>query len=79
VMKASPALARRLAATEEELARLKAAQQARAPVVARIAPRIAERFERIVIDLESRLQRDTRALEGGANRGDRPADSAETG
>jgi DNA invertase Pin-like site-specific DNA recombinase len=58
VLKASPALGRRLAATEEELARLKAAQQARAPVVARIAPRVAERFERIVTDLEMRLQRD---------------------
>jgi hypothetical protein len=58
VMQASPALARRLASTEEELARLKAAQQARAPVVARIAPRFAERFERIVDDLETHMQSD---------------------
>ena len=58
MMKASLALARRLAAAEEELARLKAAQQARAPVIARIGPRVAERFERIVTDLEGRLRRD---------------------
>jgi site-specific DNA recombinase len=58
MMKASPALARRLAAAEEELARLKSAQQARAPVIARVGPRIAERFERMAGELEVRLQRD---------------------
>ena len=58
MLAASPALARRLAAAEEELARLKAAQQARAPVIARIGPRVAERFERMAGELEPRLQRD---------------------
>lgn len=58
LLKASPALAKRLAAAEEELARLQAAQQVRAPVIARIAPRSGERFERMAGDLELHMQRD---------------------
>lgn len=57
MLKSSPALAKRLTDSEGELARLKAQQEARAPVIARIAPRSAERFDRIVTELEMRLQR----------------------
>ncbi len=58
LLKASPALAKRLASAEAELERLQAVRQAKAPVIARIAPRIGERFLAIVDQLEQCLARD---------------------
>jgi site-specific DNA recombinase len=60
LLKASPALAQRLAAAETELERLQAAasQVARAaPIVARIIPMVAERWLSIVTRLEQPLGR----------------------
>ncbi len=58
LLKGSPALAKRLAATEAELERLQAESHPKAPVVARIAPRIAERFLALVDQLEAHLGED---------------------
>jgi hypothetical protein len=58
LMKASPALARRLAAAEDELERLQARQLVKAPIVGRIVPNVAEMHLAIVDKLEERLGRD---------------------
>jgi hypothetical protein len=59
LLKASPALAQRLVAAEAELGRLQAvaSQLTRAPIVARIVPRVAERWLAIVDRLEEPLGR----------------------
>ncbi len=58
LLRSSPTLAKRLAAAEEELGRLQAERQARAPAVARLALRIGERFLAMVDRLEERLGQD---------------------
>lgn len=58
LLKSSPALAKRLSTAEEELGRLQAQQRAKAPVVARIAPKVAEMFLGLLNRLEEPLGRD---------------------
>jgi site-specific DNA recombinase len=58
LLRSSPVLAQRLAAAEAELERLKSERQQKARVIARIAPKVSERFLVQVDELEVRLGQD---------------------
>jgi site-specific DNA recombinase len=58
LLKASPALAKRLAVTESELSRLQAERNRKQPALGKILPRIGERYLQIVEHLEEGLRSD---------------------
>jgi site-specific DNA recombinase len=58
-LRASPALARRLAAAEQELATLTASAQVKRAPATPLRPRVAERYQQMVRNLETALGKDT--------------------
>jgi hypothetical protein len=58
LLKASPALAKRLAVTESELSRLQAERNRKQPALDKVLPRIGERYLEIVEHLEEGLRSD---------------------
>jgi hypothetical protein len=58
MLRASPALAERLAVTESELSRLKAERNRKEPALDKILPRIGKRYLEIVEHLEEGLRGD---------------------